>query len=81
MNTNAAFFPVVASKTESGMTISPSRGIQVRDGVAIHCLQGILANPEFLQIEDAADENGPVQAAKIAYKFADALIEASQLEP
>ncbi len=79
MNASAAFFPVASTNSPTGMTISPSRGIQVRDGVALHCLQGILANSELTKIGHSGT-GGPGRAAEMAYKFADALIEASTQE-
>jgi hypothetical protein len=80
MNASAPFFPVEAVDTGSGLSRSASSGIQVRDEVAIHCLQGILANPEFTKKGHSAT-GGPRRAAEMAYEFTDALIEASQPKP
>ena len=52
-------------------------GITNRDRAAAVCLQGILANHEFNRITNA-DADGRKKAAKLAYEFADALIEASE---
>lgn len=53
------------------------RGIKIRDAIAIHLLQGILANPEFTKKGHSAT-GGPRRAADMAYEYADALIEASE---
>lgn len=55
------------------------RGVSNRDQMAIHCLQGVLANHELTHKGHSA-AGGPQRAAEMAYEYADALIEASEKE-
>jgi len=77
MNPHDSMYPSCGNDTGSDQdSDQPIRGIQVRDAIAIHCLQGILANPEFTKKGHSAT-GGPHRSAEMAYEFADALIEAS----
>jgi hypothetical protein len=54
--------------------------LSTRDQVAIHCLQGLLANHEITH-KGHSSAGGPRRAVEMAYEYADALIEASGQEP
>ena len=80
MNARESMFPFGGDVSElNPRPMVVPQGIEVRDGVAIHCLQGILANSELTKIGHSGT-GGPGRAAEMAYKFADALIEASTQE-
>ena len=46
MNASDDLFPVEARNPNGGMSRLASHGIKVRDEVALHGLQGILATPD-----------------------------------
>jgi hypothetical protein len=48
-------------------------GIQMRDWIAVQCLQGMLSNPEVFRSIDF-NEHDPSDFARRAFHFADAMI-------
>ena len=68
MEAEQGTFPHVSS-----CSTSTYKGIKMRDYIAIHALQGIVANPAYAE---ATYE----QAATMAYGYADALIKQSEVK-
>jgi hypothetical protein len=54
-------------------------GMDLRDYFAAQAMQGMLSNPEFLQVVTKEEVNGSdcaSRVAKVSYKYADAMMEA-----
>lgn len=67
---NHPAFPVAAYAGDNGIPkVRPNSGMGMRDWFAGRALEGILSNPEELAMEAP-----PEQIARIAFKFADAML-------
>ena len=56
-------------------------GMDLRDYFAAKALQGMLSNPEFLQVVTKEEVNGndcASRVAKVSYKYADAMMKARE---
>jgi hypothetical protein len=74
MRRDTNVFPVQPSKLLlDDDARSDERGIIMRDWIAVHCLQGMLSNPEVFRSIDF-DEHDPSDFARRAFHFADAMI-------
>ena len=68
---NHPAFPVQAYAGDANTPkVRPNSGMGMRDWFAGRALEGILANPEEQAMEAPAEE-----IARLAYKFADAMLE------
>ena len=64
---------------EQPQKLNPIMGMDLRDYFAAKAMQGMLSNPEFLQVVTKEEVNGSDYAsrvAKVSYKYADAMMEA-----
>jgi hypothetical protein len=56
-------------------------GMDLRDYIATNAMQGMLSNPEFLQVVTKEEVNGSdcaSRVAKVSYKYADAMMKARE---
>ena len=57
------------------------QGMDLRDYIATNAMQGMLSNPEFLQVVTKEEVNGSdcaSRVAKVSYKYADAMMKARE---
>jgi hypothetical protein len=61
--------------------VKESSGMDLRDYIATNAMQGMLSNPEFLQVVTKEEVNGSdcaSRVAKVSYKYADAMMKARE---
>jgi len=62
---------------EQPQKLEPIMGMDLRDYIATNAMQGMLSNPEFLQVVTKEEVNGSdcaSRVAKVSYKYADAMM-------
>jgi hypothetical protein len=61
--------------------VKENSGMDLRDYIATNAMQGMLSNPEFLQVVTKEEVNGSdcaSRVAKVSYKYADAMMKARE---